>query len=366
MADIILTAPAPAQAFSPRQIATFYFSLFLDEEGKITGFQQCKACSKCRKHTAGMGYTNLVSHVRQMRTEFEEEMCDASSTSTGTLMPWVNKKASTRYGWLHWIITSNLPFSFCESQETLGFTNLSPISAESLASTMHRVTHAVECSVAAEIPGSFRLMLDGWSHRTEHFLAVFACYDASGGPRYPLLSVAPVMNEPNDQLNAEGHKVAIERFLPGFNRPKTACLLLATTAPSTSDLSNMIDQVKRLSRKLRTLVQAAKLRKRYFVHPQPRDAVLGWYFPLREFILADDNELDRLIPSRATHHAMEQLLDILRDVESVSKRLQSESLTIVDAEAFFTDFSKCHFRHTLPRMPRSYNVQSLKPLLLKC
>ncbi|ETO85768.1 hypothetical protein, variant 3 [Phytophthora nicotianae P1976] len=305
MADIILTAPAPAQAFSPRQIATFYFSLFLDEEGKITGFQQCKACSKCRKHTAGMGYTNLVSHVRQVHTEFEEEMCDASSTSTGTLMPWVNKKASNRYGWLHWIITSNLPFSFCESQELSGkFTNLSPISAESLASTMHRVTHAVECSVAAEIPGRFRLMLDGWSHRTEHFLAVFACYDTSGGPRYPLLSVAPVMNEPNDQLNAEGHK-------------------------------NMIDQVKRLSRKLRTLVQAAKLRKRYFVHPQPRDAVLGWYFPLREFILADDNELDRLIPSRATHHALEQLLDILRYVESVSKRLQSESLTIVDAEAFF-------------------------------
>ncbi|ETP54784.1 hypothetical protein F442_00598, partial [Phytophthora nicotianae P10297] len=75
--------------------------------------------------------------------------------------------------------------------------------------------------------------------------------------------------------------------------------------------------------------------------------VLGWYFPLREFILADDDELDRLIPSRATHHALEQLLDILRDVESVFKRLQSESLTIVDAEAFFTDFSKCHFRHTL-------------------
>ncbi|ETP54765.1 hypothetical protein F442_00599 [Phytophthora nicotianae P10297] len=120
MADLILTAPAPTQAFSPRKIATFYFSLFLDEEGEITGFQQCKACSKCRKYTAGMGYTNLVSHVRQVRTEFEEEMCDASSTSTGTLMPWVNKKASTRYGWLHWIITSNLPFSFCESQETLG------------------------------------------------------------------------------------------------------------------------------------------------------------------------------------------------------------------------------------------------------
>ncbi|ETI57016.1 hypothetical protein F443_00632 [Phytophthora nicotianae P1569] len=198
MADIILTAPAPAQAFSPRQIATFYFSLFLDEEGEITGFQQCKACSKCRKHTAGMGYTNLVSHVRQVHTEFEEEMCDASSTSTGTLMPWVNKKASNRYGW--------------RRTGALGFTNLSPISAESFASTMYRVTRAVECSVAAEIPGSFRLMLDGWSHRREHFLAVFACYDTSGGSRYPLLFVAPVMDEPNDQLNAEGHKVAIERW----------------------------------------------------------------------------------------------------------------------------------------------------------
>ncbi|ETI31630.1 hypothetical protein F443_21419 [Phytophthora nicotianae P1569] len=152
MADLILTAPAPAQAFSIRQIAKFYFSPFLDEEGETTGFKQCKACGKCRKHTAGMSYTNLVSH-----------------------------KASHPYGWLRWIITSNLPFSFCESQETR-FTNLT------------------------EIPGKFGLMLDGWSHETEHFLALFACYDITGGPRYPLLSMAPVIDELDDQLNAEGHK----------------------------------------------------------------------------------------------------------------------------------------------------------------
>ncbi|ETL78649.1 hypothetical protein L917_20563 [Phytophthora nicotianae] len=57
-------------------------------------------------------------------------------------MPLVSKKASHPYGWLRWIITSNLPFSFCESQETR-FTNLSPISAESHSSTMQRITRTV-------------------------------------------------------------------------------------------------------------------------------------------------------------------------------------------------------------------------------
>ncbi|ETI57015.1 hypothetical protein F443_00631 [Phytophthora nicotianae P1569] len=42
----------------------------------------------------------------------------------------------------------------------------------------------------------------------------------------------------------------------------------------------MIDQVKRLSRKLRTLVQAAKLRKRHFVHPQRCSAGISHFASL--------------------------------------------------------------------------------------
>ncbi|ETL78673.1 hypothetical protein L917_20561 [Phytophthora nicotianae] len=120
----------------------------------------------------------------------------------------------------------------------------------------------------------------------------------------------------------------------------------------------MIDQVKRLSRKLRTLVQAAKLRKRHFCPSSAkrrggRQPSLG-IADCARFVSADDDELGGLIPSRATHRALEQLLDTLRDVESVSKKLQSESLTIVDAEAFFYGLLEVSFSTHIGKLLSSF------------
>ncbi|ETN08122.1 hypothetical protein PPTG_11986 [Phytophthora nicotianae INRA-310] len=82
-----------------------------------------------------------------------------------------------------------------------------------------------------------------------------------------------------------------------------------------------------------------KVRKRHFCPSSAkrrggRQPSLG-IADCARFVSADDDELGGLIPSRATHRALEQLLDTLRDVESVSKKLQSESLTMVDARALF-------------------------------
>ncbi|KAE9249846.1 hypothetical protein PF002_g5098 [Phytophthora fragariae] len=45
---------------------------------------------------------------------------------------------------------------------------------------------------------------------------MWRCMAASRQPKYPLMSLAPVMDEPDDQLNAEGHLTAIKRFLLFF------------------------------------------------------------------------------------------------------------------------------------------------------
>ncbi|KAE8972858.1 hypothetical protein PF011_g25485 [Phytophthora fragariae] len=39
---------------------------------------------------------------------------------------------------------------------------------------------------------------------------MWRCMAASRQPKYPLMSLAPVMDEPDDQLNAEGHLTAIK------------------------------------------------------------------------------------------------------------------------------------------------------------
>ncbi|KAG3078495.1 hypothetical protein PI125_g20974 [Phytophthora idaei] len=66
------------------------------------------------------------------------------------------------------------------------------------------------------MPKKFGLILDGWSYGTEHFLAVYSCYETSDGPQYPLLSMTPVMQEADDNLTADSHMAAIARFLPFF------------------------------------------------------------------------------------------------------------------------------------------------------
>ncbi|ETM42242.1 hypothetical protein L914_12074, partial [Phytophthora nicotianae] len=83
---------------------------------------------------------------------------------------------------------------------------------------MESVVKAVQKSIGEGMPKSFGLVIDGCTQATEHFLAVYACYESSDGPRFQLLSMAPIIDEPDDALNADGHAAAIARFLPFFGR----------------------------------------------------------------------------------------------------------------------------------------------------
>ncbi|ETI56948.1 hypothetical protein F443_00682 [Phytophthora nicotianae P1569] len=142
--------------------------------------------------------TMSPAHEDTTHTDFESVMRDATVASTGTLLPWVSQKASSRYAWLGWDIMDNLLFSFCESNETRRYTDLNPISEETLTAIMEAVTKAVKKAIGDEMSENFGLVLDGWTHGTEHYLAFYACYETSAGLQLPLLSLAPVMDEPGD------------------------------------------------------------------------------------------------------------------------------------------------------------------------
>ncbi|KAE9035846.1 hypothetical protein PR002_g7349 [Phytophthora rubi] len=68
------------------------------------------------------------------------------------------------------------------------------------------------------------------------------------------------------------------------------------------------------------------------------------YFRFLSFILADDEELSDFLPSRSAHRMLETLLSSLRDVESVSKHLQGDGLTLLDARVLFDEHLKSHHR----------------------
>lgn len=64
-------------------------------------------------------------------------------------------------------------------------------------------------------------------------------------------------------------------------------------------------------------------------------AMLDRYQRLRDFLSADDDELADLLPSRSTHRKLLALLASMRDVESISKKLQSDGLTLLNARDLF-------------------------------
>ncbi|KAE8878614.1 hypothetical protein PF008_g25569 [Phytophthora fragariae] len=70
---------------------------------------------------------------------------------------------------------------------------------------------------------------------------MWRCMAASRQPKYPLMSLAPVMDEPDDQLNAEGHLTAIKRFLLFFiSLSPDVCSWLATHCGITKRLANIL------------------------------------------------------------------------------------------------------------------------------
>ncbi|KUF88082.1 hypothetical protein AM587_10004846 [Phytophthora nicotianae] len=158
-----LAASQPTN-FTPKQIAAFFFKPFLTEDGDPTGFQICKACVKTHKHTPKTGYIILVSHVKSVHPRFQLEMEDASIAATGSLLPWVRQKASNRY------------------------TKLPPVCRNTLRANMESVTKAGEKKIADEMPDKFGLLLDGWSHGTEHYLGVFACYETPSAPNADIVA----------------------------------------------------------------------------------------------------------------------------------------------------------------------------------
>ncbi|KAG3253042.1 hypothetical protein PI124_g2398 [Phytophthora idaei] len=61
------------------------------------------------------------------------------------------------------------------------------------------------------------------------------------------------------------------------------------------------------------------------------------YFRLREFLPADDDGIEDLLPSRSIHRKLEDLLSKLHCVESISKMLKSDGLTLLDARDLFDE-----------------------------
>ena len=108
------------------------------------------------------------------------------------------------------------PFEFVESDLTRKYTNLQPTCRKTLMKYMHLTTLEVEKAITKSLPDRFALLLNGWTHHSTHFLAVFASSMENSEPNSVLLSFSPLMDE--TVLNATEHVTFLETVLEIFDR----------------------------------------------------------------------------------------------------------------------------------------------------
>ncbi|KAG3013890.1 hypothetical protein PC120_g13026 [Phytophthora cactorum] len=299
-----------------------------------------------------------MQHVRREHPNFEAEMPEATTAETGSLLNYVRRTSHMLYGWLLWTSMSNLPLSFCENRTTRRYTTLDPICVETLRATMEGVVLAVERSITSEMPDIFGLILDEWTHLFEHYLAVFACYEVNGKVKTPLLCMAPLLNEPDDDLSVVTHMEFLANMLPRdfgkqlqqcvfivgdncsvnrrlatlVNVPLVGCASHRLSLAMQQQLEDHEDDLLKLKIALRPVIRQETRWSSTFM-------MLHRYFQLLEHLDKEDGDIADLLPSPACNRHLRALHQELKDVESVSKALQGADVDLLDAREWFDGLS---------------------------
>ncbi|ETP47049.1 hypothetical protein F442_06809 [Phytophthora nicotianae P10297] len=353
----MLATPRPRSTFSNAQIAEYFYSPCRDQyDESVPEYFRCR-CEKVRKQTSRNGFTKLMQHVHSEHPTFQEEMLADTTAQIGSVAHDARRTAMNHFGWLEWIVKANLLLMFCEN----AYTSLEPISVETLRALLEGVTRSVEAAVAAELPDAFGIMFDGWAHSSEHFVAVFAYYEGNGIAKSVLLSMAPVINEPDEDLSAHTHRDVLAEMLErdfgkdlscckylvgdncSMNRRLATIMQVPLVGCASHRLYRAVQQhlaqneddlaaVQALMAKLRTIKQSTKLRFKTTLWPAIRQdthwgstfSMVHRYFALLEFLDLDDEELMDLLPPPACNRRLKKLYADLKDFESVSKAFKEE------------------------------------------
>jgi hypothetical protein len=328
----------------------------------ITTFK-CQ-CGTERSQDLKKGYVNLVSHIKTQHPDWNITM-DTKQRMKDNQNPFINRKASTYYSWLRWIIMDNLPFTFVEKPLTRKNSKLENVAVDSLMKHLKSLTEEVERKVASLLPNKFGLVLDGWSEGTKHFIALFACAPT----QMILLSIAPPYDEQN--YDAQTHKAFIIDVLAQYGKSlSNVWFLVGDNAPVNTRLSDLmavsfigcashrfnlackrflqpfeenLQRINSLMVYLRNIKQAGKLREKTDLEPVKRNvtrwsstlAMLKRFFQLKPFLDERDADLAFNLPSGRECIQLQKLLEDLTELDSITIQLQDSRISLSDVRSLF-------------------------------
>ncbi|ETM38746.1 hypothetical protein L914_15071 [Phytophthora nicotianae] len=340
--------------YTNAQVSGFYFRPCRDDNDEvILEYFRC-CCGTVRKQSHRNGFSNLMQHVRREHPDYAAVILEATTAQMGSLVNYVRHSAFNLHAWMSWTITCNLPLSFCESREARRYSNLDPISQETLPDAMDGVIVAVERSIVSEIPTRFGLMLDGWTHVSEQYITVFACYEVNGSPKTPLLSMAPLLDAPDNDLSAQRHlDFLADMLLRDYGG--TAGAVYRLNLAVQNDMLALEEDLAAVQ----ALMSFVRLKTphRPVIRQDTRWSstfeMVRRFFKLLEFLDADDDEIMEILPLPAANKRLRTLHQELRDIESVVKALQGHDVDLLDVREWFDELIAAKPQTTSQHRPQS-------------
>jgi hypothetical protein len=160
-----MSAGEPGISITKKEICSKYFSPIPGQENMY----KC-LCGSLHKQKAS-GYTNLMSHINN-----KHKADDILSPDQAVISKYIDPKVYQVYGWMDWIVTKGLPFTFCEDETNRKYCKLKPLSYKTFMKYMAGVTNKVESLISEALPNKFGLVFDGWSDSSVHYVGLFACF----------------------------------------------------------------------------------------------------------------------------------------------------------------------------------------------
>ena len=112
----------------------------------------------------------LMNHIFQEHPNYLKEIREATNTYHLTPVFRANKKPQNIYASLEWIIMENGELRFPEKEFVRKNTKLEPSTDDQIRKYRNLPTKEVEKEISKELPGSFDIIMDGWTRNSSHYI----------------------------------------------------------------------------------------------------------------------------------------------------------------------------------------------------
>ena len=306
------------------------------------------------------------------------EAFDENNQTNGTFetrMEFFYPKKSVQVnGWLEFVVEGLQPFQIVENKSITRHVRYAPITVKTLKKYMEKLSQRVENKISNMLPDKFVVVFDCWTNGDTHYLAMYGSFPNSTelGHEQCLLAFTPFEDETSQ--GCSNHLELFRFVLNVFKKSEKNVVALVGDNCSTNialarefDLGfvgcashrynlavkyllkphmAIVKKIHAIMSKFRYPIPAAKLRKltplkaKTYVETRWSSAVemLRRYALLRDFFPRIDLEgLDEMLLTVSGNKIVDKLCSQFSDLNSITKGLQSNSVTISEVRAYFDE-----------------------------